>query len=542
VSFGPVLVPWLDALTIAEQDGLLAVEKPPRVVVHGGDVARGEDLVGRLKRGLAAAGLDDYLGVHQRLDMAASGVLVFTRSKDRNPAVAAAFSAHDVGRVYVAVVAGALPAREGELVHQLLPVKGGATQVVRSGGQRAVARYRVLRRVGPRTLVELRPQTGRTHQLRVQLATSGAPIVGDALYGGAPAPRLMLHAVELVLLGHRFDSPLPETFERCLEGRDGLGSVSHVARLLREAAWLREPLARDCDTYRLVNDEADQLPGVTIDRFGDFATLDVASPEAFERREELAQDLIDLGAHGVYLKVRQRADVRRLSRDEMAPPQPIAGAAAPDELFVHEGETRFAVRLGDGLSTGLFVDQRDNRALIRAMARGRVLNLFAYTGSFTVVAALGDAVTTSVDISGRALEHTRRNLALNGIDPTAHRFVKADVMEWLPRARRAHERYDLVVLDPPSFGSRGGKGAFSMAKSYRTAACGALALLAPGGQLLAVTNHRKTSLPLLRRLLHEAAREAGRAVVKLKDLHAGFDCPAAFTGPVPSKSVLLTVG
>jgi len=541
VAFEPVLVPWLDSLTIAEQDGLLAVDKPSRLVVHGGDAALGDDLVGRLKRGLVATGHDDYLGVHQRLDKAASGVIVFTRSKKRNPAVAAAFAAHDIQRAYLAVVEGHLAAREGELVHQLEPVKGGATRVVRSGGQRAVARYRVLRQVDRRALVELRPLTGRTHQLRVQLATSGAPIVGDALYGGAPAPRLMLHAVEVALLGQRFTSALPESFERWLERREGLGSAAHVARLLKEAAWMREPLSRHGDAYRLVNDEADQLPGVTVDRYGDFATLDVSSAEGVDRREELAFALVQLGARGVYLKVRQRGDVRRLPSDQLAPSCPTAGAEAPEVLVVREGSARFVVRLGDGLSTGLFVDQRDNRELVRRIARGRMLNLFAYTGAFTVAAAAAGALTTSVDISGRALRQARENLALNGVDPALHRFVKADVVDWMRRALRAAERFDLVVLDPPSFGSKGGKGAFSMTKSYPSVARDALALLAPGGRLLAVTNHRKTSVQRLRKLVRDAAQDAGREVVQLKDLHAGLDCPQAFAGPVPSKSVLVTV-
>ncbi len=526
---------------IAERDGLLAVEKPAGLVVHGGDTELGDGLVDRLRRSFVAAGRDDYLGVHQRLDRAASGVMVFTRVRDRNRGVADAFARHDLERVYVAGVVGSLPGSEGQLVHQLRPVKGGATQVVRAGGQRAESSFRVIARRGDRSLVEMRPRTGRTHQLRVQLAAAGAPIAGDLLYGGVSAPRLLLHATTVGLLGHRFESTLPEVFECWLEGRFGLGSRLHVARALRESAWLREPLARDHDSYRLVNGEADLLPGVTVDRYGDFVTLSVASDEALARRDELARELVALGARGVYLKVRQRADVRRLPRDELAPPRPIAGDPAPSSLVVHEGALRLAVELGDGFSTGLFVDQRDNRALVQRLAPGRMLNLFAYTGSFSVAAALGGARTTSVDVSARALERLRHNLSLNGIDVTAHRCVKADVVSWLRRARHEGERFELIVLDPPSFGSRGGKGSFSMSQSYRAVASDALALLAPGGQLLAVTNHRQTTLVRLRRLLHEAARDAGRAVKQLKDLRSGMDCPPAFAGPVPSKSVLVTV-
>jgi 23S rRNA (cytosine1962-C5)-methyltransferase len=280
---------------------------------------------------------------------------------------------------------------------------------------------------------------------------------------------------------------------------------------------------------------------VTVDRYGDFATLSVATEESFARRIELATRLVELGAQGVYLKVRVRADVRRLSRDEVAPRLPLAGREAPETLVVSEGALRFHVRLADGLSTGLFVDQRDNRRLVQQLSGGRMLNLFAYTGSFTVAAAAGGAVTTSVDISARALHHARENLILNGFDPASHHFAREDVVTWLRRALRHDARFDLVVLDPPSFGSRGGKGAFSMAKSFPEVIRNALLLLVPGGQLLAVTNHRKTSVPRLRKLVHQAARDARRELSSLKDLRSPLDCPPGFDGPAPSKSVLVTV-
>ena len=108
------------------------------------------------------------------------------------------------------------------------------------------------------------------------------------------------------------------------------------------------------------------------------------------------------------------------------------------------------------------------------------------------------------------------------------------------RARKKDERYELIVLDPPSFASSAGGTPFSVAKRYGVVAERALALLAPGGRLLAVTNHRATSLGRLRRTLREAAGPAGISVAKLKDLPTQLDCPDGPEGPVPSKRVLLT--
>jgi 23S rRNA (cytosine1962-C5)-methyltransferase len=195
--------------------------------------------------------------------------------------------------------------------------------------------------------------------------------------------------------------------------------------------------------------------------------------------------------------------------------------------------------LSDGLSTGLFVDQRENRAWLRRSAAGaRVLNLFCYTGSFTAAAALGGAAeTVSVDLSRRALDGVRRNLELNGVAGPQHHLVKEDVLRWLERARRRGEQFDCVVLDPPTFGTRA-RGAFTVAKDYRRVAADAMALLDPGGRMLAVTNHRKTSLAAFRKLLHGAAADAGRAF-RLRDVPSPWDCPDGPDGPLPSKAVLI---
>ncbi|HEX5098742.1 MAG TPA: class I SAM-dependent methyltransferase, partial [Polyangiaceae bacterium] len=190
-----------------------------------------------------------------------------------------------------------------------------------------------------------------------------------------------------------------------------------------------------------------------------------------------------------------------------------------------------------------FVDQRDNRKRVRELVRGlRVLNLFSYTSSFGVAAALGGASrVVSVDVSRRALDVARENFRANGLDPTKHGFEQSDALEWLVRAAKRNERFDLVVLDPPSFASDAGGTAFNVREHYGLAAERALRVLAPGGRLLAVTNHRKTSVGRLRRTLREAAERARVRVKQLKDLPSGLDCPSGPDGPSPSKSVLVTL-
>ncbi|MBK7580734.1 MAG: class I SAM-dependent methyltransferase [Myxococcales bacterium] len=537
---------WLDERIIACDSDVLVVDKPRGIVVHGGDVSLADDLVTRLRAWLRARGESDYLGVHQRLDKEASGTLLFTRRRELNAVVARDMESHEARRTYVAAVTDKGLAAEGRLEHQLLHDKSGVTRVVGRGGQHAVARYRVLERRAGRARVELMPETGRTHQLRAQLAAVGAPIAGDRLYGGARAPRLMLHArsLELPSAKRRFECAVPECFDDWVRtGSVGLGSEAAVHGLLADAFVLRAPLFDRATAFRLCNGEGDELPGVVLDRYDEFGVLSVSSDEARARAEELGRAVQALGARGVYLKIRERADQRQVDPEKNAPRLPVVGEAAADEVEVREGALRFRVKLGEGLSTGLFVDQRDNRDLVRRLAGGlRVLNLFAYTCSFSVAAAAGGArEVVSVDLSQPALERGRASFELNGLEPTAHRFFREDCVAWLARSRRRGERFDLIVLDPPSFGTRSKRATFDVDSGYVRAAADCLLLLAPGGRLLSVTNHRKTSRERLRKMLHDAAREAKVQVRQLKDLASPLDCPDASEGPSPMKSVLVTV-
>lgn len=535
---------WLDARVVACDGDVLVVDKPRGIVVHGGDEARADDLVTRLREWLVARGEPDYLGVHQRLDKDASGVMLFTRRRELNAAVAGDMEGHRARRTYLAAVTDPGLSPRGVLEHQLSPQKGGVTRVVPRGGQRSVARYRVLERAGGRALVELSPETGRTHQLRAQLAAVRAPIAGDRLYGGARANRLMLHACALDLpsLGRRFECPVPESLSAWVaRGEAGLPAAFGPA--LADALCLRAALFEHASAYRWVNGAGDELPGVVVDRYGDHAVLAVSSDEAAGRAREIAGALLVLGARGVYLKLRERADQRQVDRDKNAPPLPIAGEPAEPELVVTEGELRFPVRLADGPSTGLFVDQRDNRDRIRRLSGGRrVLNLFSYTCSFSVAAARGGArEVVSIDLSRPALDRGRAAFEENGLDPAQHRFHHEDCVAWLGRARRRQDRFGLVILDPPSFGTRSKRATFDVDRDYGRVAADALALLEPGGRLLAVTNHRKTSRERMRRTLHEAARSAGAEVRQLKDLPSPLDCPDGPDGPEPMKSFLVTL-
>ena len=181
-----------------------------------------------------------------------------------------------------------------------------------------------------------------------------------------------------------------------------------------------------------------------------------------------------------------RETVRRAT--DQHPAQLLAGEE-PGEITVGEAGVKYLVEPAGGYSSGLFLDQRLNRQWVRELAPRRTLNLFAYTGSFTVCAALGGGETCSVDASKRTLAKARENLRGNDVDPAeGHRFLADDAMKVVPRLVKRGEKFDLIVLDPPTFGRADGR-VFRIEKDLPTLITECFGLLEPGGQMLVSSNY-----------------------------------------------------
>jgi 23S rRNA (cytosine1962-C5)-methyltransferase len=568
---------------VYEDDDVIVIDKPVDVSTHAPDAGRTDDAFSRLRLALAerdGKSVDAvYLGIHQRLDRDTSGVLLFTKQKRANAGVAAEFEGRHVKKTYLAVVAHwPKQLEKGTLRDELISADGGRMQVLpaterapepakqrnargprgrpepvrrapsrRPKGQLAVTRYRVLRRHGARALLELCPETGRTHQLRVQLAAAGGAIAGDELYDGEPAVRLMLHASRLELRhptsGGRLDvrAPLPVELEAWLaEPRPVVRATDKFfPSRLRAAVDARWALGRSPETtaFRLVHGEGDGIEGIAVDVYGEHFVLHFFSPEALAEKETILDALDALGPRGIYLKVHPKQSNTLVDprTSDLAPVEPVRGERAPDPFIIREGGLAYRVRLGDGLKTGIFLDQRDNRRRLRDVARGkRVLNLFAYTCAFTVAAAAGGARSSvNVDASKGPLEWGEENLRENALFSPAHAMIADDAVVWLKHAAKRGERFDLIVLDPPSYATTK-TSRFSAASDYAHLAAQALAVLAPGGSMIACTNHRGISVRKFRKQIHEAGRIAGSAIVQLKDLQ----CPPDFRAPMGTESHL----
>jgi 23S rRNA (cytosine1962-C5)-methyltransferase len=557
-----------DAWIVHEDSDIVVIDKPVGVSSQASDPKHPDDIVARLGSFLRARqGTGGYLGVHQRLDRDTSGLLVFTRRREANAHLAAQFEGRAVSKTYVACVTGWRKGREKATLRDwLAPAKDGGMRVATRSARaakEAVTHVRVRSRRGDRSMLELVLDTGRTHQARVQLSHEGAPIAGDGLYAGAAAPRLMLHASRLSFEhpGTRrrvvFEAPVPAEFPIWLAkgdvGVDVYQDDDALARALDRAAGRRWGLGRCAPpattAFRLVNEEGDGLARLAVDVYGDWLVAQFYGDDGPwaepERRERVLDRLHALGFDGIYLKVRpkQANVIVDAKRADLAPASPVRGRAAPPELEVSEEGLPLLTRLGDGLSTGLFLDQRANRKRVREMAAGlRVANLFSYTCAFSVAAALGGAASTvSVDASVAALERGRANFEhARLLDAGLNTFVADDAFRWLDRAARRGDTFDLVIIDPPSY-STTRKGRFVAQDDYGTLAASALRLLVPGGRLLACTNHRGISGGRFRRILSEACRLGKRHAVQIKDLQPQPDFPVSPGGEPNVKSALVTL-
>lgn len=301
---------------------------------------------------------------------------------------------------------------------------------------------------------------------------------------------------------------------------------------LQQAIALREPLlkATKSTAVRLINAESDGLPGLVVDQYGEWLVLQALTLGIDRRKGEIAQQLLEItGAKGVY----ERSDdtVRRLEGVEIVAGR-LAGATPPDEVDVLENGLLFRVNIANGHKTGFYLDQRVNRALVGAVAKGKtVLNCFAYTGAFSVYAAHnGASHVTSVDSSVPALELAHTNFELNGLDPEKHDFLEANVFHYLRDMKEAGRTFDIIVLDPPKFAQNQSQ-LDSATRGYKDINMNALPLLNPGGLLYTFSCSGLVSPDLFQKVLFGAALDAGVNAQILQPLWQSPDHPVALTFP-----------
>jgi 23S rRNA (cytosine1962-C5)-methyltransferase len=314
---------------------------------------------------------------------------------------------------------------------------------------------------------------------------------------------------------------------------------ARLVERLRAGLWRRSLILDDASTdiVRLANERGDDVAGLAVDRYGAFAVAHVYVTLADERAKRRVFSAIAeaFGSKGVYAKYRpkQANTLVETRRDDVAPSAPVFGERCDREPFiVREHDVRYVVRLGDGLSTGIFIDQRDNRRWLRAQARGRsVLNLFGHTGAFAVAAAVGGAARSlSIDASRSCCAWMREHLAANSdtiADRSQHEAICAEVFGWLDGARARGDQFDLVVCDPPSYSFAKGGPRWSSERDWPVLAANVFAVCAPGATALMCSNHRGISPAKFEAMMREGARRAKVTIAAIESVPVCDDFPAA---------------
>ena len=287
------------------------------------------------------------------------------------------------------------------------------------------------------------------------------------------------------------------------------------------------------NAVRLVNAESDLLPGVVADYYAGHVVCQFTSAGADARKAEIADALMKFAPGCVGVSERLDVDVRAKEGLATEPAfASLAGSEPPAEVEIAEGQVKFLVDVRNGHKTGFYLDQRDARATVGALANGAdVLNCFCYSGGFGLFArACGAASVTQVDISGDALALAKKNEALQHYCGTKMEYVEADVFQFLRKCRDAGRKFDLVVLDPPKFAATKGQ-LMKAARGYKDINLLAMKLLKPYGTLATFSCSGAMDAPFFDTVLAEAAEDAHRRFQVVARTRAGADHPVLLSFP-----------
>jgi 23S rRNA (cytosine1962-C5)-methyltransferase len=376
--------------------------------------------------------------------------------------------------------------------------------------------------------VVLQPGRDRSVRRRHPWLLSGS-VAREPGAAAAGEPVRVLSA-EGELLGHGDYSPRSQIRVRMLAFGKDEPPADWLAQRLAGALARRadDPALRGTDALRLANAEADGLPGLVVDRYADVCVLRASTVAMAGRRAELTALLAaDAGVRAIVA----RDDAGAARREGFAPAEGLLWGALPGgPVEIQEHGRRYEVDVLRGQKTGFYLDQRDARSRVEALAAGRrVLDLFSFSGGFAAAAARGGAASlVLVDSSEAALAAARRNVERNRRDPAlAARYVQGDAFE---AARALEERFDLLVVDPPPLARRS-TDVPRAARAYKDVLLHALRAAAPGAWLLFFRCSHHVSAELLRKIAWGASLDAGRPLQVAGELGAPSDHPVSLDHP-----------
>ncbi len=361
-----------------------------------------------------------------------------------------------------------------------------------------------------------------------QRLRSGHPWIYRADIAGAdaqPGDTVEVHGPRSRALGHALFSDHSQITLRMLTRGPGEAGLDLWRTRLDAAVRFRDRLGIDATAYRLVHAEADLLPSLIVDRYGEYLVVQALSQGTDRLLPDLTALLVErLGPAGIL--ARNDPKVRTLEGlDQVVG---VLHGEVPPAVLVREGPIEYEADLWKGQKTGLFLDQRENREAALRYARGRALDGFSYHGGFAMRIAPACAEVHALDISAEAVARIRQNAARNGLPAVAAHEV--NVFDELRRLERAGERFDTIVLDPPAFAKN--KAAVPNAiAGYKEINLRALRLLVPGGTLVTCSCSYNVSEPLFVEIIERAAIDAHVEVTIVEKRMQARDHPVLLNAP-----------
>ncbi len=344
----------------------------------------------------------------------------------------------------------------------------------------------------------------------------------------APDEAVTIHTRDGGFVGRGFYNPKTAIACRILTRNDEPIDLTFFRRRIEAALAYRRGMALDADAYRVASSEGDHLPGLVVDRYGDLLVGQCLTLGIEQNRHFILPVLESLLApRGIFFKPDRAAQTAEGL-------QGISGwlrGEGTRELEIREGQARFWVDLEGGQKTGFYLDQREARQAVAALAKGkRLLDAFCYTGGFACQALLAGArEVVAIESSREALALAQRNAELNGV-AERFRLIEGNAFDELRRLERARESFDLVILDPPSF-TRRRDSVEAALRGYKEINLRALRLLPPGGILATFSCSHHVSPALFDEVLRAAAADAGRDLRLLATLTQALDHPVLLTVP-----------
>lgn len=417
--------------------------------------------------------LQQPLFVVHRLDRDTSGVMVFAKSKSTASDLAAKWESREVKKTYLFVTDRTISGTE-HVYKSYIEKQGKAFISSLSQAANSETQFKLLKKEGSLNLWQAQPLTGKPHQIRLHAQALGMPILGDELYAGSPFFRLCLHASELEFpwLDKTFKCEPPSFFKNLSECNDVL-----KCRFLE--ALGRRKLIYNYSEHECLRISHRETDPIRIDKFGSQYWI-------YNYGDKLEADEVESMPTPYFER-------QMLNRGD----QPLESmlkksAGTTDTWIATENEMQFEFRSNSGLSPGLFLDQRENRKWVKTHSNKlKVLNLFSYTGGFSVAAAIGGASRVcTVDVSRNFIDWSKKNFELNSLDVKAHEFWVMESQEFLKLAAKKNREFDLIICDPPSL-ARNKSGVFKIEKDLPALVTAIWQCLASQGTLLLSTNYEK---------------------------------------------------